>query len=166
MPANGVAVTAGLIGAGLLVSAVYNKSLLKTTKDVISGTDPRTAPGSVTSGSGSAGAGTAPAAPSNVSGNVGLGKLLAAAYGWSTGAQWNALYALWERESGWSNVADNASSGAYGIPQALPPSKMGVAANPPVSSASAQILWGLSYIKSTYGNPVAAWAHEESAGWY
>lgn len=166
MPANGVAVTAGLIGAGLLVSAVWNKSLLATTKNVVQGTNPQTQPGTDSGGTGSGGGASAPTAPVSVSGNVALGKLLSATYGWSTGAQWNALYALWERESGWSNIADNSSSGAYGIPQALPASKMGVLANPPISSASAQILWGLSYIKSRYGSPEGAWAHETSIGWY
>src|SRR5208282_4005681 len=111
-----------------------------------------------------------PQAPSSISGNVALGKLLAAPFGWSTGAQWNALYALWQRESGWSNTAENASSGAYGIAQALghgPTNQYPAGpANPPTSSASAQILWGLGYIKSTYGNPVNAEAHEQSAGWY
>jgi hypothetical protein len=165
MPANGVAIAAGLVGAGLLVSAVWNKSLLATTKNVISGTNPQTAPGDIASGAGTV-TGVAPVAPVTASGNVAMGKLLAATYGWSSGDEWNALYDLWERESGWNNLADNASSGAYGIPQALPASKMGAAANPPVSSASAQILWGLSYIKDTYGTPEAAWSHEEAQGWY
>jgi hypothetical protein len=77
---------------------------------------------------------------------------------------------LWNRESGWSNTAENPSSGAYGIAQALghgPTNQYPAGpANPPVSSASAQIAWGLSYIKQTYGSPSAAWAHEESEGWY
>jgi hypothetical protein len=75
---------------------------------------------------------------------------------------------LWNQESGWSNTARNKSSGAYGIPQALPPSKMGAAANPPQSSYIAQINWGLGYIKNRpgYGSPAAAWAHEVAHGWY
>ena len=85
-------------------------------------------------------------------------------YGWA--AYWPALLALWNRESGWNRFARNPSSGAYGIPQALPPSKMGPQANPPVSSAGAQIMWGLNYIAGRYGNPGAAWAHELQAGWY
>jgi resuscitation-promoting factor RpfB len=100
--------------------------------------------------------------------NLAIGRTLAIAYGWGAGAQWNALVALWTQESGWDNHAKNPTSGAYGIPQALPPSKMGALANPPVSSASAQIAWGLKYIKTNpnYGSPVAAEAHERSAGWY
>jgi SLT domain-containing protein len=70
------------------------------------------------------------------------------------------------RESGWNQHALNASSGAYGIPQALPASKMGAAANPPESNPTAQINWMISYIKGRYGDPIGAEAHEQSAGWY
>ncbi len=68
--------------------------------------------------------------------------------------------------SGWNRLARNPSSGAYGIPQALPPGKMGAAANPPLSSAAAQINWGLGYIKGRYGSPAAAEAHERAFNWY
>jgi hypothetical protein len=89
--------------------------------------------------------------------------------GWGNGDDWQDLLSLWDEESGWSNTADNESSGAYGIAQALPPTKMPAAAQaPPVgtSNAQAQIEWGLSYIASTYGNPQMAWAHEVANGWY
>lgn len=116
--------------------------------------------------SGGGGGGSAAAAPSNPTGNVALGKMLAAQRGW-TGAEWNALYDLWEQESGWSNTAKNPTSGAYGIAQALPPTKMPAAAQASGgSSARAQIEWGLGYIASTYGDPAAAWAHEQAQGWY
>lgn len=99
--------------------------------------------------------------------NQAIARVLAAPYGWSTGTQWTDLVNLWNKESSWNNKAVNSSSGAYGIPQALPPTKMPASAQASGgSSASAQISWGLSYIKSTYGSPEAAWAHEESAGWY
>jgi hypothetical protein len=114
--------------------------------------------------------GSASAAPSSVSGNVALGQQIAGPYGWSSGPQWNCLYALWQRESGWSNTADNQQSGAYGIAQALghgPTNQYPAGpANPPTSSATAQIEWGLGYISQTYGSPCSAWAHETSAGWY
>jgi phage-related protein len=87
------------------------------------------------------------------------------AYGWG-GGQMGPLILLWDRESGWNRLARNPSSGAYGIPQALPPSKMGPEANPPTSSAAAQINWGLGYIKGRYGSPAGAWAHEVAQGWY
>jgi hypothetical protein len=79
------------------------------------------------------------------------------------------LVPLWNQESGWNQFAENAS-GAYGIPQALPFNKMPQAAWPASaggsSDPSAQISWGLSYIKGTYGTPCNAWAHEQSFGWY
>jgi hypothetical protein len=86
-------------------------------------------------------------------------------HGWDV-TQMVPLTDLWQQESGWSNIARNKSSGAYGIPQALPPSKMGPAANPPQSSYIAQINWGLSYIKGRYGTPAGAWAHERAYNWY
>ena len=98
-----------------------------------------------------------------------IGAALATAYGWGPGtSNWTSLVALWNGESGWNNKIGNPSSGAYGIPQALPASKMGTLANPPVSSASAQIAWGLKYIKQTYGNPDNAY-HQwlaRSPHWY
>ena len=99
--------------------------------------------------------------------NKSIGRALAAAYGWGTGAQWAALDALWTQESGWNNHARNPSSGAYGIPQALPASKMGALANPPTSSASAQIAWGLKYIKTRWQTPSNAWGGYAARGsWY
>jgi hypothetical protein len=73
---------------------------------------------------------------------------------------------LWQKESGWNRLAENPSSGAYGIPQALPPSKMGSDALPPKSWADAQIRWGLGYIQDRYGSTDAAWQHSEDTGWY
>ena len=112
----------------------------------------------------------AAAAPAAVSGNVALGRRLAIGYRWGAGTQWNCLYALWNRESNWSNTALNPRSGAYGIAQALghgPTNQYPAGpANPPVSSAPAQITWGLGYIQATYQTPCAAWAHEEADGWY
>jgi hypothetical protein len=86
-------------------------------------------------------------------------------FGWSS-SQFSCLDQLWERESGWNATADNTSSGAYGIPQALPGSKMASAGPDWETSATTQIKWGLGYIKGLYGSPCGAWAHEESSGWY
>jgi hypothetical protein len=82
------------------------------------------------------------------------------AYGWGTN-QMSPLIALWNQESGWNPYAVNPSSGAYGIPQALGhghPYNLG--------DYQAQIRWGLSYIKSRYGSPAGAWAHEVAFNWY
>ena len=112
---------------------------------------------------------SAPAGPVSVSGNVALGQRLAGGYGWGSGPQWGCLYALWQRESGWSNTAENPSD-AYGIAQALghgPTNQYPAGpANPPTSSAGAQIRWGLGYIADTYGSPCGAWSHEEADDWY
>jgi cell wall-associated NlpC family hydrolase len=101
--------------------------------------------------------------------NQKLAMLLAAHYGWSPSqnrTQWNDLVALWNRESGWRTTARNPMSGAYGIPQALPPSKMASAGKDWKTNPKVQIIWGLSYIKARYGSPSAAWAHETAYGWY
>jgi resuscitation-promoting factor RpfB len=101
--------------------------------------------------------------------NVRLGQRMAAARGWA-GWQWTCLYLLWDRESGWSRTAENPRSGAYGIAQALghgPTNQYPAGpANPPASSARAQIGWGLGYIAGTYGTPCGAWGQEQNAGWY
>ena len=85
---------------------------------------------------------------------------------WASGAMWAAWNAVAMRESGWNQYARNPSSGAYGIPQALPPGKMGPAANPPQSNPAAQISWMIGYIQSRYGNPIGAYNHEQAFGWY
>lgn len=86
-------------------------------------------------------------------------------FGWSS-SQYSCLYPLWEHESGWSVSAYNAGSGAFGIPQALPGSKMASAGPDWQTDAATQIKWGLEYIQSTYGSPCGAWSHEEADGWY
>ena len=86
---------------------------------------------------------------------------LVTARGWNA-SQFTCLVELWNRESGWSVTAANPS-GAYGIPQALPGSKMGAGWQ---SSYKVQINWGLSYIAGSYGSPCGAWASSQSRGWY
>ncbi len=100
-------------------------------------------------------------------GNVMLGRQMAAAYGW-TGAQFRALYNLWQGESGWNERARNAQSGAYGIPQALPASKMASAGRDWLTNPATQIRWGLRYILERYGSPVAAYGAwlSRSPHWY
>jgi outer membrane biosynthesis protein TonB len=80
--------------------------------------------------------------------------------------QFSCLDKLWNRESGWNPHAYNRSSGAYGIPQALPGSKMASAGANWRTSAITQIAWGLGYIRSVYGTPCGAWGHSEGHGWY
>ena len=80
--------------------------------------------------------------------------------------QFGCLDSLYMRESGWSVTADNPSSSAYGIPQALPGSKMASAGADWATNPVTQIRWGLGYIQDRYGSPCGAWAHSESNGWY
>lgn len=87
------------------------------------------------------------------------------AFGWGSD-QFRCLDLLWTRESGWRANAYNASSGAYGIPQSLPGSKMASAGADWRTNAATQIDWGLSYISSRYGSPCEAWAHSEAYNWY
>ena len=86
-------------------------------------------------------------------------------YGWGSD-QFRCLDLLWTRESGWRANAYNASSGAYGIPQSLPGSKMAAAGADWRTNAATQINWGLSYISGRYGSPCSAWAHSEAVNWY
>lgn len=86
-------------------------------------------------------------------------------YGWSDG-EFGALVKLWNRESGWNPNTRNSSSGAYGIPQALPASKMASAGSDYMTNYKTQIRWGLSYISSRYGSPSSAWSYFQSKGWY
>jgi hypothetical protein len=87
------------------------------------------------------------------------------AYHW-TSWQFHYLNLLWMRESGWNRFAYNHSSGAYGIPQAMPGDKMAAAGPDWRTSARTQIIWGMGYIRSRYGDPWNAWQHELRYGWY
>lgn len=160
----GTSVSAAVKGAlaGQSPSQLPQTEPITTDAAAASGTAAATAAGGATAAAGDTGASTASAAA-----NQAIAKVLAAPYGWSTGTEWTDLVSLWNQESGWNNTADNPSSGAYGIVQALPPTKLPAAAQASGgSSASAQISWGLAYIKATYGSPSAAWAHEVSEGYY
>ena len=88
-----------------------------------------------------------------------------AARGWGSG-EFDCLVALWSKESGWRVNAYNASSGAYGIPQALPGSKMATAGADWETNAATQIEWGLGYIQGRYDTPCGAWAYSQDVGWY
>ena len=93
-------------------------------------------------------------------------KMMSHRFGWRPKYQFRSLNRLWERESSWRIHAYNAYSGAYGIPQAVPGSKMSSAGSDWQSSAGVQIRWGLRYIRAVYGKPRRAWAHEVAYGWY
>lgn len=94
-------------------------------------------------------------------------QMAASGYGW-TGQQATCLDELWTRESAgtWSPTVTDPLSGAYGIPQSLPPDKMAAAGPDWQTSPATQIRWGLGYIRSTYGTPCNAWRHEIADSWY
>jgi hypothetical protein len=94
-----------------------------------------------------------------------VAKLLAAQRGWGN-TQFTCLDLLWTKESGWNYQATNRYSGAYGIPQALPGSKMASVGANWRTSATTQIKWGLDYIADRYGTPCGAWSHSKATGWY
>lgn len=94
-----------------------------------------------------------------------IAKQMLSEYGWGQD-QFGCLYALWETESGWNTYAENPSSGAYGIPQALPGSKMASAGADWATDSATQIRWGLGYIRDVYGSPCGAEGHEQADGWY
>jgi len=92
-----------------------------------------------------------------------IARALLGEYGFSAD-QFGCLDSLWTRESGWSTTADNPSSSAYGIPQALTAThdlEADYMTNPVT-----QIEWGLGYIRDRYGSPCGAWGHSQSTGWY
>jgi hypothetical protein len=85
--------------------------------------------------------------------------------GWSV-SEFDCLVALWNRESHWNVYAENKTSGAYGIPQALPGTKMASVGPDWQTNPATQITWGLGYIQGRYQTPCGAWAHSELKGWY
>lgn len=86
-------------------------------------------------------------------------------FGWGQ-SQFQCLDNLWERESNWRTNATNPSSGAYGIAQALAPSRYGDVASDWLTNYRTQVTWGLGYIHGRYGSPCGAWEHSQTIGWY
>jgi hypothetical protein len=94
-----------------------------------------------------------------------IARALLPQYGFSE-SEFSCLDALYMKESGWDVHADNPTSDAYGIPQALPGTKMATAGPDWANDAATQIRWGLEYIRSSYGTPCGAWDHEMAYNWY
>lgn len=173
-------------GGGVMVwSGLKNKSVSSAFRQLAGGDSPTgaqtaglditgvtpAAAGTVTSATGLTGltglspSGTPGQAGSTVAQYQAYAFSLFSGYGWGADQE-GPLIDLWDRESGWNVSAKNPSSGAYGIPQSLPASKMSSAGSDWETNPATQIKWGLGYIKSTYGSPAEAWAHEEAEGWY
>jgi hypothetical protein len=94
-----------------------------------------------------------------------LAKALMPLYGLAS-SEFSCVDNIWSQESGWNVHADNPNSSAYGIPQALPGSKMSSAGPDWQNSAETQIRWGLGYIRDRYGSACAAWSYKQAHGWY
>lgn len=94
-----------------------------------------------------------------------IAKNLLADHGWGE-SQFSCLDKLWTKESRWQVSADNPSSSAYGIPQALPGNRMAAYGKDWRTNPVVQIKWGLDYIENRHGSPCGAWAHSRSKGWY
>ena len=109
--------------------------------------------------------GPIPSSCSEFSGNRGIGCALMLKAGFDID-QWPCLDKLFKKESGWNHHASNSSSGAYGIPQALPGSKMGKFGSDWRTNPATQIKWGLDYIEGRYNTPCGAWSHSQNTGWY
>jgi hypothetical protein len=194
MPVNGVALATVGIGAVFVYGGLTNKSPLQAIQYVIQGQSPKAAitgasivAGATASSSGG-GSGSDSLAASPTPSGSGQAALQAAAakYGWNTGAEWQALNNIEMNEAGYSSTVANSSSGALGMAQALGhgtsatqgslgneyggyglTTAQAIAANS--GDAGAQALWMVNYIKSRYGDPVAAWAqyhHPDGSKWY
>ncbi len=94
-----------------------------------------------------------------------IARALLAEFGFSAD-QFGCLDSLWTSESGWRVDADNPTSSAYGIPQALPGSKMSSFGADWATNPVTQIRWGLDYIRDRYGSPCSAWSFKQGRGWY
>ncbi|WP_026122693.1 aggregation-promoting factor C-terminal-like domain-containing protein [Nocardiopsis halotolerans] len=88
------------------------------------------------------------------------------AEGWPASEFHDCLEPLWEKESNWNPMAENPSSGAYGIPQSLPGDKMASHGGDWRTNPATQIAWGIDYIKGRYGTPCGAWAQSQATGGY
>ncbi|TDB77202.1 MULTISPECIES: transglycosylase SLT domain-containing protein [unclassified Micromonospora] len=109
--------------------------------------------------------GPIPASCNEYSGNRKIGCALLLDQGFKID-QMPCLDKLWTKESGWNHKAVNRSSGAYGIPQSYPGSKMSSVADDWRTNPATQITWGLGYIKGRYDNPCGAWAKSQRSGYY
>jgi resuscitation-promoting factor RpfB len=167
MAVQGASVAYIVVGGLVLYSGIKGATIADTVTSVLSGnlnvTDTETVATADTSSTATS-TSTSAASPSAAS-NQALAKQLATSMGyasWTTGTEWTAWLALWNRESGWSITAANPASTARGIAQNI----NGYGPDYLAGNATSQITWGINYIASRYGSPVLAEAHEQENGWY
>ena len=160
---GGKEVSRTVVSTAVVKPATNAVVLVGTKEATAAATTPATPNNSSSSSSG--GNATLAAAGTDAASAQAIAKSMMSSYGWDD-TQFSCLVKLWNRESGWNYQAYNASSGATGIPQALPGSKMASAGSDWATNPATQIKWGLGYISERYSNPCGAWAHSESVGWY
>jgi hypothetical protein len=152
----------------VVVADGFTSDLSRDTYDITEPPPPPPPPPVVVAATKSAGSGSgsAPAAGNPDPGSAkATAKAMLEARGWGAN-QYDCLVSLWQKESGWNMYAENKSSGAYGIPQSLPGSKMASAGADWATNAATQISWGLGYISGRYQTPCGAWTHSQAVGWY
>lgn len=127
--------------------------------------EPKETEQDTSSGSGSGSNVDVPESCDHLSGNRAIGCAVMVDEGFGMD-QWSCLNTLWDHESGWNHKAENTSSGAYGIPQALPGSKMASEGDDWATNPATQVKWGLGYIKGRYDTPCGAWGFWQANNWY
>jgi hypothetical protein len=151
--------------AQLIAMSAASKILSPVGQPKLASRQPASVPGS----GGGGGGGSAPAGPPAPPPDPGTAQAIAwdmmPSFGFSPQSQFSCLNNIWTRESDWLYNAENAS-GAYGIPQALPGSKMASAGPDWMTDPTTQIKWGLGYIQSVYGTPCNAWAFWQVHDYY
>lgn len=166
---DGFGIAAIGIGGIFVWGGIKGYSPLKAAENVINGRNPNESQGysTLASQSGNPNGGGTNSAGGSISANKAIAQSLLSSFGWPA-SEFGPLDTLWTGESGWRIDATNPTSGAYGIPQSLPPAKMASAGADWKTNASTQIKWGMGYIKATYGSPsnaLAAW-QSRSPHWY
>lgn len=157
-------------GAIILYSAIKGYSVLKAAENIIQGKSANQGQSVslLSSGNGtSAGGANNESIPAGAGSAQKWAKAHLKDYGWGLD-QFAPLVSLWNGESGWNYKAQNSSSGAYGIPQALPGAKMASAGADWATNPVTQMKWGMGYIKDRYGSPQAAYSFwlSQSPHWY
>ena len=149
----------------LIAMSAASHTLKVVGKPKLASRQPSSLPGASSSGGGGTGPAGPPAAPPNPGTAQSIAYHMMSSFGWNPSSYFSCLNNIWTRESGWLYNAENPS-GAYGIPQALPGSKMASAGPNWLTDPATQIRWGLGYIKSVYGDPCSAWAFWQAHDYY
>ena len=171
VPNSGAAIAAAAVSSSGAMAVLEQRrqqmivlSAASHTMRVIGAPKVAAQPSQAAGGAGGA-AGAVPVAPPDPGTAQRIAYNMLSSFGWAPSTYYSCLNNIYTRESGWRYNAENAS-GAYGIPQALPGSKMATAGADWMTNPATQIKWGLGYIQTRYGNPCSAWSYWEAHGYY